>query len=105
MMCVWSGRRVSNPRPRAWEALALPTELRPHLARLIVMQVDEHPQTGDRPNRESSRAGELLLQGILVLSRGEGDDNIAGKKLRVTVDRDHFLTSHESHQNTVDRQR
>lgn len=24
-----SGRRVSNPRPRAWEARALPTELRP----------------------------------------------------------------------------
>jgi hypothetical protein len=25
-----SGRRVSNPRPSAWEADALPTELRPH---------------------------------------------------------------------------
>ena len=25
-----SGRRVSNPRPSAWEANALPTELRPH---------------------------------------------------------------------------
>ncbi len=25
----WSGRRVSNPRPQAWEARALPTELRP----------------------------------------------------------------------------
>lgn len=27
---VWSGRRGSNPRPRAWEARALPTELHPH---------------------------------------------------------------------------
>ena len=26
----WSGRRGSNPRPRAWEARALPTELHPH---------------------------------------------------------------------------
>ena len=26
-----SGRRVSNPRPSAWEADALPTELRPHV--------------------------------------------------------------------------
>jgi hypothetical protein len=25
----WSGRGVSNPRPQAWEARALPTELRP----------------------------------------------------------------------------
>ena len=28
-----SGRRVSNPRPRAWEARALPTELRPRSGR------------------------------------------------------------------------
>ena len=27
----WSGRRDSNPRPSAWKADALPTELRPHL--------------------------------------------------------------------------
>src|SRR5690606_15710735 len=26
---VWSGKRVSNPRPAAWEAAALPTELLP----------------------------------------------------------------------------
>ena len=25
-----SGRRGSNPRPTAWKAVALPTELRPH---------------------------------------------------------------------------
>ena len=29
LVSVKSGRRVSNPRPRAWEARALPTELRP----------------------------------------------------------------------------
>ena len=27
----WSGRRGSNPRPLAWKANALPTELLPHL--------------------------------------------------------------------------
>ena len=27
----WSGRRGSNPRPSAWEADALPTELLPHV--------------------------------------------------------------------------
>src|SRR3954452_22412468 len=32
-----SGRRVSNPRPSAWEADALPTELRP-LGRLVEPQ-------------------------------------------------------------------
>ena len=26
----WSGKRDSNPRPRAWKARALPTELFPH---------------------------------------------------------------------------
>ena len=29
---MWSGRRASNSRPQAWEAGALPTELRPHSA-------------------------------------------------------------------------
>lgn len=28
-MREWSGKRVSNPRPSAWEADALPTELFP----------------------------------------------------------------------------
>lgn len=26
---MWSGRRVSNPRPQVWETCALPTELHP----------------------------------------------------------------------------
>ena len=29
-MVSWSGKRDSNPRPSAWEANALPTELFPH---------------------------------------------------------------------------
>lgn len=28
-LIAWSGQRVSNPRPTAWEAVALPTELCP----------------------------------------------------------------------------
>ena len=31
-MTFWSGKRDSNPRPSAWEADALPTELLPHFA-------------------------------------------------------------------------
>jgi hypothetical protein len=31
---LWSGRRGSNPRPSAWEADALPTELRPRAAQV-----------------------------------------------------------------------
>ena len=31
----WSGQRGSNPRPSAWEADALPTELLPRLARVL----------------------------------------------------------------------
>ena len=29
LFAKWSGRRDSNPRPRAWKARALPTELLP----------------------------------------------------------------------------
>ena len=29
---TWSGRRDSNPRPQAWEACALPTELHPQVS-------------------------------------------------------------------------
>src|SRR5215218_7750440 len=32
---LWSGRRGSNPRPSAWEADALPTELRPRWAAIL----------------------------------------------------------------------
>src|ERR1039457_892290 len=32
---VWSGRRVSNSRPQAWEAGALPTELLPLMGRIL----------------------------------------------------------------------
>ena len=30
LVCKMSGKRDSNPRPLAWEANALPTELLPH---------------------------------------------------------------------------
>ena len=32
---IWSGRRVSNSRPQAWEAGALPTELLPLMGRIL----------------------------------------------------------------------
>lgn len=43
----WSGRRVSNPRPSAWEANALPTELRPHTETRQV----SHPCWSPAPKR------------------------------------------------------
>ena len=36
---MWSGRRASNSRPQAWEAGALPTELRPHGAHCTMISV------------------------------------------------------------------
>ena len=44
-----SGRRVSNPRPSAWEADALPTELRPRWGR------SEAPRKGRWPRRRPDR--------------------------------------------------
>src|SRR6202012_5752259 len=42
-----SGRRASNPRPLAWEANALPTELRPRADRAVPARL----------GRDSTRAG------------------------------------------------
>ena len=42
-----SGRRVSNPRPRAWEARALPAELRP---RRVIVEPNAALLLGDRRN-------------------------------------------------------
>ncbi len=39
-----SGRRVSNPRPSAWEADALPTELRPRRPSLLGSGADSNPR-------------------------------------------------------------
>jgi hypothetical protein len=33
---IWSGRRDSNPRPSAWKADALPTELLPQINNCIL---------------------------------------------------------------------
>ncbi len=35
-----SGRRGSNPRPAAWKAAALPTELRPHMTKKMTIDQD-----------------------------------------------------------------
>jgi hypothetical protein len=65
--CLGSGRRGSNPRPSAWEADALPTELRPRAAILAAVFLGSsasagsasRPRTGpDRTcRRRSSRSG------------------------------------------------
>src|SRR5262245_59058187 len=40
----WSGRRVSNPRHSAWNADALPTELRPLVPRKPLLLADAAPR-------------------------------------------------------------
>ena len=53
----WSGIRDSNPRPSAWEANALPTELIPHIIKtktgaehpysIVLYGADTRTRTGD----------------------------------------------------------
>src|SRR5579871_3008561 len=40
---TWSGKRDSNPRPRAWKARALPTELFPPVTPFSTYQKDRSP--------------------------------------------------------------
>ncbi len=53
-----SGRRVSNPRPLAWEANALPTELRP-----LDRSIKATPVRGRRPRHHQPRQRRPLLVG------------------------------------------
>src|ERR1035437_7247490 len=62
----WSGRRVSNSRPQAWEAGALPTELLPlmgrilkHFRKLFITVV----QAVEREARCKSETGDRRLRG------------------------------------------
>ncbi len=32
---IWSGKRGSNLRPKAWEAFTLPTELLPYISKYL----------------------------------------------------------------------
>lgn len=45
---MWSGRRASNSRPQAWEAGALPTELRPHGAHCTMISARLPSSRGHR---------------------------------------------------------
>ena len=55
----WSGKRDSNPRPSAWKADALPTELLPPpgplLAVLDTIRPRRHPCKGDHGAKRRSR--------------------------------------------------
>ena len=50
-VCGGSGRRASNPRPQAWEACALPTELRPPGARRVSRRRRDEPLRTQRVSR------------------------------------------------------
>ncbi len=42
----WSGKRDSNPRPSAWKADALPTELFPHVSAMVEREGFEPSKAG-----------------------------------------------------------
>ena len=57
---IWSGKRDSNPRPSAWEADALPTELFP-LATLILVPASDACQTTSPPEPHRVTSQKLLI--------------------------------------------
>ena len=60
---IWSGKRDSNPRPSAWKADALPTELHPlnEFSRVgIRMRIEVRPDLTQNPH---SKIRNPLVQG------------------------------------------
>src|SRR5450830_1687270 len=55
----WSGKRDSNPRPSAWEADALPTELFP-LDAIILLPLFEPVNAPERPRRDTPDRAEIV---------------------------------------------
>lgn len=60
---MWSGRRASNSRPQAWEAGALPTELRPHGAHctMIFARLPSSPCLRGKPAAPSPGTSDRRL--------------------------------------------
>ena len=58
---LWSGKRGSNPRPLAWEANALPTELLPQYAVLLCVASKRHCK-----DRRFPRMGQEITSIIFV---------------------------------------
>ena len=51
---IWSGKRESNPRPTAWEAVALPTELFPLRRFLTLPLIVYHPALACQDTRRGA---------------------------------------------------
>jgi hypothetical protein len=75
-----SGRRVSNPRPLAWEANALPTELRPPGPILIGLGTGRHTSFGTRlvqAHGGSNEGRKSLLIDFIVLAEVDCPPGVA----------------------------
>src|SRR3954469_13843107 len=62
-----SGRRVSNPRPSAWEADALPTELRPRSGRSLAFDKGAAVPSGRAVSRLLRPVPLVALAAVLAL--------------------------------------
>ena len=72
---AWSGRRGSNSRHSAWEADALPTELRPHASchsRVLRQRQGERAPAGRREIKRTGRPGCLRAGGPRGWGAGVG---------------------------------
>ena len=68
-----SGKRDSNPRPSAWEADALPTELLPQFYFLTVEIVGIEPTTSCMPCKRSSQLSytpKIKIQRYMLVNAG-----------------------------------
>ena len=61
---TWSGKRDSNPRPRAWKARALPTELFPH-------PIKRPPEPGGEGRIRTSEGVRRQIYSLLPLATRE----------------------------------
>ena len=84
---IWSGKRDSNPRPSAWEADALPTELFPRSLQLIIL-----PIIKCKCNQYSNSGNQKLLvtygenPGITKLTTAGSQSQISCSKLQERQD-------------------
>src|SRR5207253_6101100 len=67
---LWSGKRDSNPRPRAWKARALPTELFPQLS-YSRQPVPTPPITGGEGRIRTSEGISRQIYSLLPLAARE----------------------------------
>ena len=78
---MWSGRRASNSRPQAWEAGALPTELRPHGAHCTMISARLPSSHGHRGTLAAPSPGtsgrRLWATSLPSVKNGRTEDRVS----------------------------